>query len=97
MCPQAHRFSEVVKLEVPLTVNVKSFIDRRLGSVTFFKQSMVLAKRDRGRFRKEYIALAWGNKTLFPKEYSDSKKGEKKVESFVNPIFVFISVQDSTF
>jgi hypothetical protein len=49
----AHRFSEVVNLEVPVMVNVKSFVNRRLGSSTFFEQSIILAQRDRGRFRKE--------------------------------------------
>jgi hypothetical protein len=82
----AARFSEVVRLEVPFVVNVKSFMMRRLGSATMFKQAMHDAERDRGRLRKEYMALAWSQKKLNPKEYKQSETAA-----------VFPSISDSLF
>ncbi len=70
----AARFSEVVQLEVPFAVNVKSFMTRRLGSITMFKQVMRDSERDRGRLRKEYMALAWSRKRLNPKELKQSER-----------------------
>ncbi len=70
----AARFSEVVRLEVPFVVNVRTFMMRRLGSITMFKQAMRDSERDRGRLRKEYMALAWSKKTLNVKEYKERKK-----------------------
>jgi hypothetical protein len=43
---------------VPITVNVQSFMTKRLGSITMFKQAMQDAYNDRGRLRKEYVRVS---------------------------------------
>jgi hypothetical protein len=48
----AARFSEVVHLDVPITVNVRSFMLRQLGSTAEFVRQMGVAESDRGRMRK---------------------------------------------
>ncbi len=49
----------VAVAQVPVTINVRNFLMRQLGSMAMFHRELGNAERDRGRLRKEYIALAW--------------------------------------
>lgn len=76
----ASRFAHVIELPVPTGGNIRNFVKRRLESETVFKRHMDTNRTEGSRMRKEYLALAWNQKQLLPKdffEYLDRPKARE--------------------
>lgn len=76
----ADRFTKTMDLEVPVGINVRRFMMKRLSSTSAYMRKIRIAQSDVGRLRKEYLAIAWGNRELLPSEFFAYLEKSKSVE-----------------